>query len=365
MLDSLFAEAGALDFFVSFGSSWPVIGAPYAGHFVAASHFQDVFAQDRARRGLPALTVDWGWWEGASLAAANGKYFRFIGYPPLGDELGFSALGRLIASGAVQATVAPAGTGRSCVRCLRPDAHAPLLEAIFAATDTGGQDTELLDKLRAAGGVTRSRLIEDAIQTEIAALLGQPDGSRMDRELGFFNAGMDSITSVDLRGRLENRLGVTLSPTVAFEHPGIADLAGFLLEELFSGTEAGTGGAPGRPRANRTRLRTRGSLRRSSTTYPRTILRRCWRKNLRKRARMTTAEQAEQTKPADGAGSEQERKDLLRRALLEVKTARAKADALQLARTEPIAVVGIDSFFPAGWTVPRSSGTCWSRAATR
>src|SRR5712664_3433748 len=105
VLDSLFADSDALDFFVSFGSSWPVIGAAGAGHFAAASHFQDVFAHDRARRGLPALTVDWGWWERSSLAAANGTYFRSIGYPPVSDELGFAALARLLASGTVQATV--------------------------------------------------------------------------------------------------------------------------------------------------------------------------------------------------------------------------------------------------------------------
>jgi acyl carrier protein len=239
VLDSLFADSGALDFFVSFGSSWPVIGAAFAGHFVAASHFQDVFAHNRARRGLPALTVDWGWWEGASLAAANGAYFGSIGYPPVGDELGFSALGRLAASGAVQAAVAPVHWDK-LLPVLEARRARPLLEAIVAAAaTTGGQDTELLGKLQAAMGAKRIRLIEDAVQVEVAALLGRESSSRLDRDLGFFHAGMDSITSIDLRARLEERLGTSLSPTVAFEHPTIADLAGFLLGELFGGTEAG------------------------------------------------------------------------------------------------------------------------------
>jgi acyl transferase domain-containing protein len=238
VLDSLFADSGALDFFVSFGSSWPVIGAAFAGHFVAASHFQDVFAHDRARRGLPALTVDWGWWKGASLAAANGTYFESIGYPPVGDELGFSALGRLAASGAVQAAVAPVHWDK-LLGVLEAGRARPLLEAIVAAAATGGQDTELLGKLQAATGAKRIRLIEDAVQVEVAALLGRESSSRLDRDLGFFNAGMDSITSIDLRARLEERFGTSLSPTVAFEHPTIADLAGFLLGELFGGPEAG------------------------------------------------------------------------------------------------------------------------------
>jgi acyl carrier protein len=145
----------------------------------------------------------------------------------------------------VQATVAPADWDK-----LRPVLEAgrprPLLEAVFAA-DAAGADSKLLGKLQTAAPGARSRLIEDAIQAEIATLLGRPDGSRMDRDLGFFNAGMDSLTSIDLRGRLEKRLGVTLSPTVAFEHPTIAALAGYVLGELFSEAEPANS-APEQPK---------------------------------------------------------------------------------------------------------------------
>jgi acyl carrier protein len=144
----------------------------------------------------------------------------------------------------VQAAVVPADWEK-LLPVLEAGRPRPLLEAIAAAEAIVGQDTELLDKLRAATGTARSRLLEDAVQAEVATLLGRPAGSRLDRDLGFFNAGMDSITSIDLRGRLEKRLGMSLSPTVAFEHPTIADLAGFLLEELFSGIEAAAGSSDG------------------------------------------------------------------------------------------------------------------------
>ncbi len=106
-----------------------------------------------------------------------------------------------------------------------------------AGADAAG-DRELLDSLRAAAGPARGRLLEDAVQAEVAAVLGHAAGTRLERELGFFDAGMDSITSVDLRGRLEKRLGRQLPPTVAFEHPNVASLTEFLLGELFGAGDA-------------------------------------------------------------------------------------------------------------------------------
>ena len=60
---------------------------------------------------------------------------------------------------------------------------------------------------------------------------------------------------------------------------------------------------------------------------------------------MTTDQSAT---PQPEAAAASTREDVLRRALLEVKTARSKADALQRARTEPIAVVGIGCRLPGG-----------------
>jgi acyl transferase domain-containing protein len=100
-----------------------------------------------------------------------------------------------------------------------------------AASDTG--DDRLLSRLRAASTArARIRLLEDVVQAEVAAVLGRPAGTRLDREIGFFDAGMDSITSMELKGRLEAVVGQEISATAAFEHPTIPALTGYIFEDI-------------------------------------------------------------------------------------------------------------------------------------
>ena len=78
-------------------------------------------------------------------------------------------------------------------------------------------------------------------------MLGRTDGVPLSRDFGFFEAGMDSITSVELKSRLEAVLGAHLPATAAFEHPTIAALAQYLLDAVLPPADAGPAPAPGGP----------------------------------------------------------------------------------------------------------------------
>jgi hypothetical protein len=57
----------------------------------------------------------------------------------------------------------------------------------------------------------------------------------MDRMQGFFDMGMDSLTSVELKNRLSADLKMTFPATLAFDHPNITSLADHLLRKLIDG----------------------------------------------------------------------------------------------------------------------------------
>ncbi|MCX4883657.1 type I polyketide synthase [Streptomyces sp. NBC_00847] len=229
VLDAL-ADRAELDFFVMFSSASSVWGSALAGHYAAANYFQDVMAHDRAGRGLPALAVNWGWWAGSDMVSPEHVgYFESMGLYVLPDRVGFTALDRLLGDGRHQMTVAPVNWD-----IFRPVLEAkrrrPLLELLGTATTaTDTVDQELLDRLREAPAAVRRRLLEDRLREETAVVLG---GTLLERDAGFFEVGMDSITSVELKTRVDAVLGVRLPATATFEHPTIAALAEYLLTEV-------------------------------------------------------------------------------------------------------------------------------------
>src|SRR6185437_4256110 len=75
----------------------------------------------------------------------------------------------------------------------------------------------------------RSSLVE-ALEREAARVLGF-ESARLDRDLGFFEMGMDSLLALEFRGRIESSLGIAVPATLLFDSPSIHALADSLLDE--------------------------------------------------------------------------------------------------------------------------------------
>jgi acyl carrier protein len=68
----------------------------------------------------------------------------------------------------------------------------------------------------------------------------------LDPEQGFFTLGMDSLTSIELRNRLETALDRPLAPSLAFNYPTVDGLAAYLASEVLGLPLDGAGEEPGR-----------------------------------------------------------------------------------------------------------------------
>lgn len=195
-----------LDFFVSY-SSVAALGAPGQASYAAANAFLDGLAAARRARGLPAVSIGWGPWAGAGMAArvpASRSGLRRI-EPAAGLLLFDAALGQ---AGAV-VYVADAGKEVS----LRSP-H-PLARPAVAAPADGPQP---------APG---PRALLELVRTEAARLLHIPAESLpTDRPLTAL--GMDSLMGVELRSALSTRLGRNVPGSLLLDQPHVEAVANAL-----------------------------------------------------------------------------------------------------------------------------------------
>jgi myxalamid-type polyketide synthase MxaB len=70
------------------------------------------------------------------------------------------------------------------------------------------------------------------LRSEVAAVLGWKSAEQIGPRQKLFDLGMDSLTSVELRHRLESSLGCSLPLTVAFDYPNVEALADYLADRL-------------------------------------------------------------------------------------------------------------------------------------
>lgn len=231
-----------LDFFVLFSSIASVWGSAGQAHYAAANHFLDLLAHYRRGRGLAATAVNWGPWSGSGMATAEARtWLSRIGVSGMAAPQALAALEACLADGAIQRTVARVDW-RRFVDVYEARAPRPFLEHIAAEFDTGSgareKSAEVMALESLAAGDQRKGVLA-IVQEVVAEVLGFASPRDADIRTGLFDLGMDSLSSVEVRNLLENRVGYRLPATAAFDYPTIQKLADFLCEELFDLVSAG------------------------------------------------------------------------------------------------------------------------------
>ena len=89
-----------------------------------------------------------------------------------------------------------------------------------------------LQQLKALPASEHQALLEAEVRTLVGQVLGLNQSTPLDEALGFFELGMDSLSSLELRNRLQNRLGCVLHMTFAFDYPNLKSLVAYLASQL-------------------------------------------------------------------------------------------------------------------------------------
>ncbi|UQA57022.1 type I polyketide synthase [Polyangium aurulentum] len=226
----------ALDFFVLCSSAAGVWGSGQLAGYAAANHFLDALAHLRRAQGMPALSVDWGPWAGDGIASKQVQAaWERMGIAPLPEDEALTALGYLLASGAVQATVA-----RVDWRAFKPIYEARGRRPLLARIAQGEANAEgastapprLARRLQEARPHDRRDLLTALVQEEIRNVLGITSAQPLDPRKGFAQMGMDSMMAVELVRSLEGGVGHRLPSSLPFDYPTLEALVEHLGREL-------------------------------------------------------------------------------------------------------------------------------------
>ncbi|MFE8599878.1 SDR family NAD(P)-dependent oxidoreductase [Archangium violaceum] len=228
-----------LEHFICFSSGSSLIGATGLSSYVTANAFVDALAVHRRSLGLPALTINWGAWREVGMAAAVGErreaQWHAEGIEQMETQQALDAFAHSVSFDEPQLAIIAIDRPRFLAQHRR-GAVARFLEVLRAAP--GGRspaataNSSVRRALATAGSpAARRRLLEDHLERMLAELLGLPAGTRIDPRKGFFNMGLDSLLSVELRNRLQADLDRELPSTLTFRFPTPLALLDFLCGE--------------------------------------------------------------------------------------------------------------------------------------
>jgi acyl transferase domain-containing protein/acyl carrier protein len=233
-----------LDFFVLFSSAAALVGNAGQAAYAAANAYLDAFALARRRHGRPALSVQWGPFAAAGLAAADdsrGARLQERGMGSFPASEAWPALSRMLQRGDSLIGYVPIDVPRWLDAY--PESASLTSWEWLPSAGHGGEpaarsDGEFLALCQQTSGTARTELVEAKVR-ELAAHVLRLDPGRIDRRASFKSLGLDSLLSLELRNRLESAFGIRLSPTLLWTYGNPGALADALCDRLPSPAEAG------------------------------------------------------------------------------------------------------------------------------
>jgi acyl transferase domain-containing protein/acyl carrier protein len=219
-----------LDFFVLFSSAAALLGSPGQANHAAANTFLDTLAISRRNQGLASLSINWGPWSEVGAAAQRhlNQQMSMKGVGSIAPDPGLQILEKLWSNSPAQIGVVPVNWSQFD--------QVSTSQFFSDFTQTLSQDkkqtTSFLKQLETIPVSNRHACLLAHVNSLVAKVLRLNSSEQLDPQQGFFQLGMDSLTSVELRNLLRNSLECSLPSTIALEYPTLETLVDYLAQEV-------------------------------------------------------------------------------------------------------------------------------------
>jgi acyl transferase domain-containing protein len=239
--------------FILFSSAAATFGAAGQGNYAAANAFLDALAGYRRAAGLPATSLAWGLWDGTagmgSRLSADDRSRIGRATAALAPREGLTLLD--LAGGRDEAQLVPVKLSLANLRATAWAGIAlpPFLRHLVPAprraaqAGPGSSGPPLRERLAVADAAEQDQIIADLVRGETAAVLGHSSADAIGLDISFPEQGLDSLTAIELRNRLNAATGLRLPGVAAFDFPTPAALARQMRAQLAATVTPVAGGA--------------------------------------------------------------------------------------------------------------------------
>ncbi|WP_250294484.1 SDR family NAD(P)-dependent oxidoreductase, partial [Streptomyces atroolivaceus] len=232
--------------FVLFSSLAGTVGMAGQGNYAPGNAYLDALAQYRRAQGLVATSVAWGSWARGGMAGRDvvGATSTRHGVPLLQPERALAGLETALAHGDTSLVIADIDWKRFAYSytAARPSHlldELPEARAVLTRdepTDAVATLT-LSERLAGLAPAERERQLRTTVRTQVAAVLGHDSGETVELRRRFLELGLDSVTALELRNRLNTATGLRLPTTIVFDCPTVHELVRYLGDALFGDEE--------------------------------------------------------------------------------------------------------------------------------
>ncbi|KAF2999334.1 t1pks [Curvularia kusanoi] len=215
-----------LDFFVLFSSIGQIIGTPGQSAYAASNAFLDGLATHRRSAGCNTIAIQWTAWRALGLASDTELVdleLHSKGVTDITVEEGFKAWSHLSGVDTDHAVV-------TRTRILDADEVLPceLIKDVVQRRAASAASNASASKAMAAAEKPRSGPeLKAYLNAEIKGCLSRVlhlDVEEIEDRVAIADLGVDSVMTVALRQQLQKAMGVTVPPTLTWNHPTVAHL---------------------------------------------------------------------------------------------------------------------------------------------
>ncbi|MBA0049949.1 SDR family NAD(P)-dependent oxidoreductase [Streptomyces sp. AJS327] len=232
------ADFPELRFFLGYSSISALIGSRGQANYAAGNAFLDALLSNRHASGLPGLSVNWGAWGETGLASEmsrrNISMVENQGFTFFKPAAGMRALGRVLDRPLGQVIIAEVDWDQYARTRPQPNALYQQVSRASQEAEARIDPAELLALPRAE----RLETISWVLRGSIADLLHFDGPDDVPADARFFEVGLDSLSAVELKNRLELAFRIALSASSVFDNPSVQQLSAFVDERMTTGGEA-------------------------------------------------------------------------------------------------------------------------------